>query len=373
MLFYYRDADGIRTRKEENGITHEYYLSGSTIIGERRTGEGTDILLTYHYDINGISGFRYRNNVTGASKRVYYRKNIQGDIIGIIDGEGETLVTYVYDAWGNILLSSGNAELQRLNPFMYRGYYRDRETGWYYLNSRYYDPSVCRFINADDIGYINPESLNGLNLYVYCGNNPVMGYDPSGCFPVAVVLLAIAATLLFTPVGGIAAQVATSIVCYAGMALFSLWDTDIRADMNAIGWNPFNADESKVLNSNKVSFYKGMPVFLKNGGRSGSFYAISLDRNDSADDLRHERGHGWQAMMMGIGTYGITVGIPSPLVLGPWDKAGDYYAAPWETLADILGGVQSRSHNGEVHTRAWLYYATSLICPAAAYLFLLWK
>ena len=175
---YTYNADGIRTRKEANGITYEYYLSGNRVIGERRTGEGTNVLLSYHYDISGICGMKYRDYVSNTEKRVYYRKNLQGDVIGIFDEEGETLVTYVYDAWGNILLSSGNAELQRLNPFTYRGYYRDTETGWYYLNSRYYDPSVCRFINADDISFLEPESLNGLNLYVYCGNNPVMYVDP---------------------------------------------------------------------------------------------------------------------------------------------------------------------------------------------------
>ena len=77
---------------------------------------------------------------------------------------------------------SYNSDIAKLNPFRYRGYYYDTETGLYYLNSRYYDPSVGRFINADDISYIRPTDINGLNLFAYCGNNPVMYTDPDGTF-----------------------------------------------------------------------------------------------------------------------------------------------------------------------------------------------
>ena len=83
------------------------------------------------------------------------------------------------------------------------------------------------------------------------------------------------------------------------MAVASIWDEDIRADMNAIGWNPFNTNENAVLGSSKVSFYKGMPVFMKDSGRSGTFYAMVLNRKSDATVLRHERGHGSQAMAMG--------------------------------------------------------------------------
>ena len=110
------------------------------------------------------------------------------------------------------------------------------------------------------------------NRYVYCGNNPVMYADPSGHI---AALVAIRIFLYcFTPVGSAVTQAAVSTVSYAGMAVASIWDEDIRADMNAIGWNPFNTNESTVLGSNKVSFYKGMPVFRTNGGRSGTFYVI---------------------------------------------------------------------------------------------------
>ena len=172
--------------------------------------------------------------------------------------------------------------------------------------------------------------------------------------------------MLFTPVGGTVAQVATSVVSYAGMAVASIFDEDIRNDMNAIGWNPFNTDESATLNSSKVSFYKGVPVFrTAAGGRSGSFGAIFLTKGSGVDTLRHERGHNWQLMMMGIGTYGFTVGIPSPLKLGPWAKNNRYYYAPWETMAVILGGVNQRYGKPIPQQQiksAWMYYAMSTIC-----------
>ena len=93
------------------------------------------------------------------------------------------MVEYKYDAWGNheIEIESETYEdLATKNPFRYRGYYYDQDTRLYYLKSRYYDPVVGRFITIDDISYIDPETINGLNLYAYCGNNPVMHIDANG-------------------------------------------------------------------------------------------------------------------------------------------------------------------------------------------------
>ena len=89
---------------------------------------------------------------------------------------------YAYDAYGNFEILQGKEEnsIANINPFRYRGYYYDTETGLYYLISRYYDPETCRFISADSIEYLDPETLGGLNLYAYCGNNPVMSIDPDG-------------------------------------------------------------------------------------------------------------------------------------------------------------------------------------------------
>ena len=144
--------------------------------------KGTDIRSfskdgDYYYDDAGIAGFEYNG------QKYYYRKNLQGDILAIYDCNGNMLGEYEYDAWGNIL-SQGDSELLSINPFRYRGYYYDEKTGLYYLNSRYYDPETGRFISPDDVDVLNDTFLqpNGLNLYTYCYNNPVMMTDPDGAF-----------------------------------------------------------------------------------------------------------------------------------------------------------------------------------------------
>ena len=109
-----------------------------------------------------------------------YEKNIFGDVIGIYNTSGTKVAFYSYDAWGNLISSSySDYNAYSLNPFRYRGYYFDTETGFYYLQSRYYDSKTGRFLNAD--GYVNANGdLQGYNMYAYCSNNPVMCVDPTG-------------------------------------------------------------------------------------------------------------------------------------------------------------------------------------------------
>ena len=102
-------------------------------------------------------------------------------MIGILDSAGNTVVSYSYSAWGEVESVTGTqaSTIGQKNPLRYRGYYYDGETGFYYLNSRYYDPETCRFLNAD--GYVSTgQGILGYNMYAYCGNNPVNRYDPTG-------------------------------------------------------------------------------------------------------------------------------------------------------------------------------------------------
>ncbi len=112
----------------------------------------------------------------------YFQKNLQRDVVRIINSSGNIVVEYTYDAWGKVLSVTGSLAntLGQRNPFRYRSYYYDTETGFYYLQSRYYDPTVGRFLNADHPELVGANGgVQGYNLFAYC-NNPIMGYDPLG-------------------------------------------------------------------------------------------------------------------------------------------------------------------------------------------------
>ena len=120
-----------------------------------------------------------------------------------LDSNGNVVLKYKYDAWGNhaVLNPDGSENenstfIGNVNPFRYRGYYYDTETGLYYLKSRYYDPETGRFITIDDVSYLAPDTINGLNLYAYCGKNPVMNVDPNGTFIVSLLLTIVVGSVL---------------------------------------------------------------------------------------------------------------------------------------------------------------------------------
>ncbi len=178
ISFKYDEA-GIRTSKTINGITTTYTTINGQITSQN---DGTN-LLYFRYDKNGsITGI----NVNGTE--YLYVKNAQGDVIEIIDMEGNSVVYYSYDAWGKVESISGSlaTTLGVLNPMRYRGYYEDTETGLYYLQSRYYDAEVGRFVSVDELGIMGALVLNviGSNLYCYCYNNPLVYSDSNGSWSV---------------------------------------------------------------------------------------------------------------------------------------------------------------------------------------------
>ena len=140
-------------------------------------------------------GFKYNNEI------YYYQKNYQNDITGIYDSSYNLVVIYTYDAWGKILsVKDNNNEITDknhigiINPYRFRSYYYDEETSLYYLNSRYYNPKWCRFINADGIIGANQDIMS-LNLYAYVSNNPCNGIDKHGTV-IFRILFSIAVTKL---------------------------------------------------------------------------------------------------------------------------------------------------------------------------------
>ena len=147
--------------------------------------------LVYQYDASGaIIGFTYYP-YSGTATQYFFGKNAQGDVICIYDATGNTVARYNYDAWGACTIAYDNTSIgiANINPIRYRSYYYDAETGWYYLQSRYYDPAVGRFISPDDPSLLGANGdLLSYNLYAYCSNNPVNYSDPSGHFLVSTAI-----------------------------------------------------------------------------------------------------------------------------------------------------------------------------------------
>ena len=164
---------------------------------------------------------------SGTIKTYFYRKDAQGNIVALLDRNGAVVVKYVYNAWGEhkVLNPDGTENtsasfIGNINPFRYRGYYYDSALKLYYLVTRYYDPFVGRFISQDSFEYADPDTINGLNLYAYCNNNPVMATDEAGTMPNwlkwligGVVILGLGVAVVVT--GGAAAGVAGFIVAGA--------------------------------------------------------------------------------------------------------------------------------------------------------------
>ena len=127
-----------------------------------------------------------------AAELYYYLVNAQGDVAAILDSSGTMVAFYDYDAWGNCTVYNSSAKvltdptsIANINPLRYRGYYYDAETGFYYLQSRYYDPAICRFINADGLF---TDGFVGSNLFAYCVNDPVNTVDPTGNFAITATV-----------------------------------------------------------------------------------------------------------------------------------------------------------------------------------------
>lgn len=167
------DSNGMRTQKSVDGVkTNYYYDSNKNLIA---LVKGNDTLLFYYDSDGSATSFSYNGTM------YFYVKNLQGDVIRIIDLAGTEVASYVYDAWGNIKDTKGEPTIREINPIRYRGYVYDTETSLYYLQSRYYDPFTGRFLNADEISYmfIN-DSVIGSNAFSYCDNNSINAVDSDG-------------------------------------------------------------------------------------------------------------------------------------------------------------------------------------------------
>ena len=210
------DSEGIRTSKSDGTNTTKYLLNGTQILAQTTNGK----TLCFFYDQQG-------NRVgmaDGNNHFYYYIYNVQGDVIALADAStGKLAVTYTYDAWGKLVELKDNTanSVGTQNPFRYRGYYYDTETSLYYLQTRYYDPEVGRFINADAFTSTDISGALSANMFAYCENRPTIGSDPTGEWVHILIGAAVGA------VGSLASQVLSDVIASAATGNFSLssWQT----------------------------------------------------------------------------------------------------------------------------------------------------
>ena len=249
------DANGIRKNKARintaPGVigdivaTSYFYDNSGKLVKESTQG----YTRYYFYSSDGIVGY------TENGEKLLYRKNLFGDITAIYKGT-QKVAEYVYDAWGNCTVTVDVNGYGTRNPIRYRGYYWDSDLNMYYLMTRYYDPQIGRFINADTPKYLQPNTINGLNLYAYCGNNPVMNVDPSGHFLIALGVIAFfvfAAVAIVVAVGtatAIIAEVAGEVGERIGDALEKPVDKFLQKLKRMLNLTPDNVHDmgSGIIN-----------------------------------------------------------------------------------------------------------------------------
>ena len=237
---YTYDADGIRTTKVVDGVEHRYVTRGGKLMRESFGSGDTEVIMDFSYDESGRPfAVSYSKDGGASFSTYYYATNLQGDVVmlfgrsAVKDANGnvtgytvKSYGYYEYDPWGNVTVKAAaggtpsTSSLINRNPIRYRGYVYDNETGFYYLQSRYYDPANHRFINADAAKYAANSSINihDTNLFAYCGNNPIMRTDSTGTswFSSIISAVAVVAVAAVAVVAVVAS--AGAVACVAGAA-----------------------------------------------------------------------------------------------------------------------------------------------------------
>ena len=278
---------------------YDYVYNGSSLVqmvvtttttADEETTTSTDTLF-FAYDASGSP-----LSVTYNNTDYYYTANIQGDIVGVVDSTGTQVVSYSYDAWGNALSVTGTLSetLGSVNPLRYRGYVYDTDTGLFYLQSRYYNPEIGRFINADAL-VSTVQGFIGNNMYAYCGNNPVVFFDPTGFRFVGF------GVQLEIQVGDISYGVeivfyTDSLVCDGKdlcVALYTYSGYDISLDqldqVNYIIETLVTTLAFTTDNTDVQAWYSAVTFILNGAGASGG--AFYIDGNDYFDSPEDYSGH----------------------------------------------------------------------------------
>ena len=171
---------GEKILESETTTAYSYIYASGKLLQEKVTANGATETHNFFYDNTGKP---YAMQVNGTT--YYYVTNLQGDVMGLVDTSGNSVASYTYDPYGKVLTATGT--LAEKNPLRYRGYYYDSESGLYYLLSRYYDPAVRRFVNADSYASTG-QGIVGYNMFSYCSNGPIIRSDPGGNFGILGII-----------------------------------------------------------------------------------------------------------------------------------------------------------------------------------------
>ena len=328
---YKYNDQGLRIQKKNNHMTTwDYTYDGDKLIYESSPyGK-----LNFLYDENNMLYGFIKDNT---EKYLYIRDNLQ-NIIAITSLSGEIVVKYAYDAWGKLLSTTGSlaSTIGALNPFKYKGYYYDQESGMYYCKSRYYVPDWCRWLNADCPSELKIENVTELNLFAYCNNNPIIGYDPNGLFnwwklaAIALTVVAVATAVVVSVVtcgaGSVAATIAiTSAITFTAKA----------TEVGILQYKKSKADgdtsEEVFSDVVDVIFGNGLKIIgftplTKLGGFASGFYSQSKLFFDSLQLLKSD---GFNLKnILGIATYSIG---------DRFKHFGDYASMSTSTIGYITG------------------------------------
>ena len=170
---YSYDENGLRILKKKNtGETTDFYYSGTNLVVEQGSNYRLDFLYDENRQLYGV--------IKDNASKYFYIKDCLGTILGIVNESGTLVAKYTYTAFGKCTVALNNDGIATMNPFRFKGYYLDSESGMYYCHTRYFVPEWGRWLNADNPGYLNFTNVNGLNLFAYCRNDFINSFDPSG-------------------------------------------------------------------------------------------------------------------------------------------------------------------------------------------------
>ena len=293
------DLSGIRSTKTIDGVQHSYLYAGEKLL---RESYGSNVL-DFFYDANGTPyALKYNGSI------FYYITNLQGDVIQIVDTNGNTVANYEYDPYGKVISTTGT--MAEVNPVRYRSYYYDNETELYYLQSRYYDPAVGRFINADSLVSTDLAVL-AQNMYAYCENNPVNGEDQNGKFVLSAILAKTAVVVGKAALGASVNVLTTFVAAKVTGQSYSWQDAGVAALSGALGTG-------------------NTPLKIAAGVVSGTYSAYMAYKNGASI--------GGAIMTGAVSAYGTTASVAN---IAGW--TGIDLSIITSTFTDVVFGTASNS------------------------------